>query len=172
MANIITEYPHFFTATILEWKKLLKPEKYKNIVVESMRFIVIDQRVIIYGFVIMTNHIHLIWQMNAGVTRSYLQRDFLKFTAQKIQRDLKKNHTQLLCHFFVNAKDRKYQFWERNPLSVEIWSENVLKQKLKYLHENPVKAELCRFPEEYKYSSALFYKTGIDNWGFLTHYRD
>jgi len=137
VANIITEYPHFFTATILEWKKLLKPEKYKNIVVESMRFIVIDQRVIIYGFVIMTNHIHLIWQMNAGVTRSYLQRDFLKFTAQKIQRDLKKNHTQLLCHFFVNAKDRKYQFWERNPLSVEIWSENVLKQKLKYLHENP-----------------------------------
>src|SRR6185369_13399740 len=102
---------------------------------ESMRFIVVDQRVIIYGFVIMTNHIHLIWQMNAGVTRSYLQRDFLKFTAQKIQRDLKKNHTQLLCHFFVNAKDRKYQFWERNPLSVEIWSENVLKQKLKYLHE-------------------------------------
>jgi len=74
--------------------------------------------------------------------------------------------------FLVNAKDRQYQFWKRNPLTVEIWSEKVLKQKLKYLHENPVKAGLCRFPEEYKYSSALFYKTGIDNWGFLIHYRD
>jgi len=71
----------------------------------------------------------------------------------------------------VNAKDRQYQFWKRNPLTVEIWSEKGLKQK-KYLHENPVKAGLCRFPEEYKYSSALFYKTGIDNWGFLIHYRD
>ena len=172
MAKIVTEYPHFFTATILEWKKLLKPDKYKDIIIESMRFLVNDKRVIIYGFVIMINHIHTVWQMNAGTKRSYLQRDFLKFTAQKIQRDLKKNHPKVLGHFFVNAKDRKYQFWERNPLSVEIWSEKVLRQKLKYLHENPVRAGLCRFAEEYKYSSALFYETGIDNWGFLTHYRD
>jgi REP-associated tyrosine transposase len=120
----------------------------------------------------MVNHIHTIWQMQAGTMRSSLQRDFLKFTAQKIQRDLKKKHLNVLSHFLVNAKDRKYQFWKRNPLSVEIWSEKVLKQKLRYLHENPVRAGLCKFPEEYKYSSALFYQTGIDNWAFLTHYRD
>jgi hypothetical protein len=57
-------------------------------------------------------------------------------------------------------------------LSIDIWSEDVLKQKLEYLHENPPGAALCKFAEEYKYSSALFYKTGIDSWGFLTHYRD
>ena len=170
VSKIITEYPHFFTATILGWKKLLKPDKYKDILIESMQFLATHQRVIIYGFVIMINHIHVIWQMNAGVKRSCLQRDFLKFTAQKIQRDLQKNHLRLLDHFFVNAKDRQYQFWKGNPLTVEIWSEKGLKHK-KYLHENPVKAGLCRFPEEYKYS-ALFYKTGIDNWGFLIHYRD
>jgi REP element-mobilizing transposase RayT len=172
MAKIITEYPHFFTATILEWKKLLKPDKYKDIIVNSMKFLVSRQRVIIYGFVIMINHIHIVWQMKAGISRSNLQRDFLKFTAQKIKRDLSKNHPQVLDCFFVDAKDRAYQFWERNPPSVEIWSEKVLEQKLKYLHENPVRAELCRFPGEYKYSSALFYKKGVDNWGFLTHYRD
>jgi putative transposase len=172
MGEIITEYPQFFTATVLEWKELLKPDKYKHIIVESMRFLVNDRRVIMYGFVIMINHIHLIWQMRAGIKRSNLQRDFLKFTAQEIERDLQKNHQRVLSHFLVNAKDRKYQFWERNPLSIEIWSEKVLKQKLRYLHENPVRAGLCKFAEEYKYSSALFYKTGIDNWGFLTHYRD
>lgn len=172
MAKIITEYPQFFTATILEWKTLLKLDKYKDIIVESMRFLINDKRAIIYGFVIMTNHIHLIWQMQAGIKRSNLQRDFLKFTAQELKRDLQKNHPQVLSHFSVNAKDRDYQFWERNPLSIEIWSEKVLKQKLKYLHENPVRSGLCKFAEEYKYSSALFYKTGIDNWGFLTHYRD
>lgn len=110
--------------------------------------------------------------MQPKIKRSHLQRDFLKFTAQKIKRDLEHNHPKVLFHFLVNAKDRKYQFWERNPLSVAIWSEKVLKQKLRYLHENPVRAGLCRFPEEYKYSSALLYKTGVDNWGFLTHYRD
>ncbi|MEI9946631.1 MAG: hypothetical protein WDN26_20715 [Chitinophagaceae bacterium] len=35
-----------------------------------------------------------------------------------------------------------------------------------------VGAGICKLPEEYKYSSASFYHTGIDNWGFLTHHRD
>jgi len=62
VSKIITEYPHFFTATILGWKKLLKPDKYKDILIESMQFLATHQRVIIYGFVIMINHIHVIWQ--------------------------------------------------------------------------------------------------------------
>ena len=47
-----------------------------------------------------------------------------------------------------NAKDRKYQFWERNPLSVEIWSEKVFLETLKYIHENPVRAGICMWPDE------------------------
>ena len=172
MANIITEYPQFFTATCLQWKKLLKPGKYKEIITGSMKFLTEENRVLIYAFVIMVNHIHIIWQMGAGKNRSDVQRDFLKFTAQMIKKDLVRNHPQVLSCFLVNAADRKYQFWERNALSVDIWSQKVFQQKLNYLHQNPVRAGLCLFPEQYKYSSALFYKTGIDNWGFLTHYRD
>jgi putative transposase len=172
MADIITEYPHFFTATNLEWKKLLIHDKYKNVVIESLRFLVNDKRVIVYGFVIMDNHIHVIWQLQAGRKRDDVQRDFLKYTAQLIKKDMIKNHAEDLKDFMVNAKDRKYQFWERNPLSIEIWSEKVLLQKLKYMHENPVRAGLCKYSDDYKYSSALFYKYGKDNWGFLTHLRD
>ena len=69
MPGIITEYPHFFTATNLEWKRLLSYDKYKDIIIESMRFMVKDKRVIIYGFVIMDNHIHVIWQLQAGKKR-------------------------------------------------------------------------------------------------------
>ena len=172
MAEYITEYPHYFTATNLEWKRLLTKEKYKDILIESMRFLVNDKRVIIYGFVIMDNHIHIIWHLQANKKREAIQRDFLKYTAQQIKKDMLINHPDDLGSFLVNAKDRKYQFWERNPLTVEIWSEKVLRQKLKYMHENPVRAGICRYPEQYKYSSALFYHTGIDNWGFLKHIRD
>jgi len=172
MSPLITEYPQFFTATILEWRKLLKPGKYKDIIIDSMRFLVTEKRVTIYGFVIMINHLHIIWQMKAAIKRSDVQRDFLKFTGQQIKKDMQKHHPNVLAAFGVIAGDRKYQFWERNSLSVDIWSEEVLKKKLRYLHENPVRARLCGFPEEYKYSSALLYKTGIDSWGFLTHYWD
>ena len=110
MAEIITEYAHFFTATNLEWKKLLLPDTRKDVIIESMRFIVEDKRVIIYGFVIMPNHIHVIWQMQAGKKRDAVQRDFLKHTAQEIKNDMLINYGQELKDYLVNAKDRKYQF--------------------------------------------------------------
>ncbi|MFT3948089.1 MAG: transposase [Agriterribacter sp.] len=171
MGNIITEYPNFFTAMNLEWKKLLAPDKYKDIIVNSLRFLVQENRIILNAFVIMPNHLHFIWQMKAGQKADAVQRDFLKFTAQRIKADLLKNHPQVLAHFKVNAKDRQYQFWERNPLSIELRTNTVYEQKLDYIHWNPVKAGLCKIPEDYKYSSAKFYETGIDEFGFITHYK-
>ncbi len=172
MAAIITEYPQFFTATNLEWKKLLQPDKYKDIVISSLRFLVNNKRAKVFAFVIMENHIHLIWQMMPDNDPEAVQRDFLKYTAQRIKKDLLQFHPEVLAHFKVAAKDREYQFWKRNALSIELRTDKVYQQKLEYIHWNPVKAAMCKLPEEYKYSSALLYQTGIDNWGFLTHHRD
>ena len=172
MPPIITDWPQFFTATNLEWKKLLQPDKYKDIVIDSLRFLVEGQRIRLFAFVIMTNHLHLIWQMKARINREAVQRDFLKYTAGKIKADLRRHHPNVFEQFFVDAKDRKYQIWERNALSIELRSHSVFLQKLNYIHHNPVRAGLCRLPEEYKYSSARFYESGIDEWGFLTHYED
>ena len=73
---MITEYPQFFTATMLEWKKLLAPDKYKDIIIDSLRFHVANKRIKLYGFVIMPNHLHLIWQMMDSIKQSDVQRDF------------------------------------------------------------------------------------------------
>ena len=81
-------------------------------------------------------------------------------------------HKNELIKFKVNAEDRKFQFWERNLLSVDLWTREVLIQKLNYLHQNPVRAGVSSAATDYKYSSALFYETGVNNWKFLTHYND
>jgi REP element-mobilizing transposase RayT len=120
----------------------------------------------------MDNHIHLIWQMMEGIKPQAVQRDFMKYTAQKIKQDLIKNHPAVLAHFKVDAKDREYQFWERNALSVELNTLEMLKQKLEYIHYNPVLAGLCNLPEEYKYSTARLYETGVNDWSFVTHYTE
>jgi hypothetical protein len=96
----------------------------------------------------------------------------LKYTAQQIKHDLQLNDPELLKNFFVGAADRAYQFWERNPLSIELRNHAVYRQKLDYIHLNPVRAGLCKYPEEYLYSSARFYETGVDDWGFLSHHLD
>ena len=136
MAIPITEYPQYFTATNLEWKRLLKPDKYKDIIISSLRFLVTDKRAKIFAFVIMDNHIHLIWQMMGDNDAEAVQRDFLKYTAQRIKKDLMMNHPKVLEHFKVEAKDREYQFWERNALSVELRRHEVFMQKLEYIHWN------------------------------------
>jgi REP element-mobilizing transposase RayT len=166
------EYVQFFTATILEWKDLLKQDKYKQIILNSLKFLVEQKRVKVYGFVIMINHIHIIWHIQPGHKRENIQRDFLKYTAQQIKSDLEKHHPKVLPSFLVNAKDRQYQIWERNPLSIDIWSREVLWQKLQYMHQNPVRAGVCQWPQEYYWSSALFYQTGTNNFEWLTHVMD
>ena len=95
---------------------------------------------------------------------------FSRVTAQTIKFDLIKNHPAVLKEFEVNLKDRKYQFWKRNPLSVDLFTPEVLVQKLDYIHENPVKAGLCKIPEEYGFSSASYYIRNESPYDFLSHY--
>jgi len=147
---------------------LLKQEKYKQIILDSLIFLVKHNRVKVFGFVIMDNHIHVIWQSMSGFSQKDNQQAFMKFTAQMIIKDLRNYHPKVLEHFEVNLKDRKYQIWERNSLSIELYTQSVFEQKLEYIHNNPVKAGLCLLPEDYKYSSAKYYISNQDDWFFLT----
>ena len=157
---------YFTTATILNWYPLLKDDIYKDVVIESFRFVVNNKRATIWAFVIMENHIHLIWQILAPFTLSDVRRDMLKFISQTIKNDLvRKGEYHILKNFVVRKSDRHLQIWQRNPLSIAILFEPVLQQKLNYIHRN-----LLRKGKDdiaYKYSSASFYATGIRNWDFL-----
>ena len=170
--NIPIHYPSFFTATILEWKPLLKHDKFKDIIIDSLEFLVKDNRVEIFGFVIMNNHIHLIWRITNEYEPIKVQQSFMKYTSQIMIKEMRNNHTKVLEHFKVNAKDRMYQIWERNSLSIELRSNDTLFQKLHYIHQNPVKAQLVEKAEDYYYSSASLYINNIGNWNFLNKWEE
>jgi len=163
------EYAEFITVTCLEWKPLLHNDRFKDIVTDSLSFLVKSKRVTVYAFVIMSNHFHLIWQMVGDNKREDVQRDFLKFTSQQILKILRYENSPVQNELIVNAKDRKRQVWERNSLGISLWSDAVIWQKLDYIHNNPVKPGLCKYAEDYKYSSAGFYCKGEKCWDFLTH---
>ena len=114
---------------------------------------------------------HIIWQAEDNHIINDVQHSFLKFTAQIMLKELRNHHTKVLKLFKVNAADRKYQIWERNALPVSLFSKPVFEQKLDYIHNNPVKANLVTAPEDYTYSSAAFYINSNDKWPFLSHYK-
>ena len=167
-----TYHPQFITATILEWKHLLKEDVFKDIIISSLQFLHKEGSIVIYAFVIMPNHLHMIWQIQDGYIQDKIQQRFLKFTAQQMKFKMIDEKNKMLSEFLIEAKDRTYQIWERNSLSIDLWTEKVFIQMLNYIHNNPCKHPwyLAKLPEEYKYSSAKFYYTGIDDFGFLTHY--
>jgi len=162
---------HFFTATIVNWKNVLSPF-HKQIIVESLNYLVDSKRITLYGFVIMPNHLHVIWETSEHEKYSDIQRDFLRFTGQQILKDFRTNKPKLYKEFEVNLQDRKHQVWQRNAKTVALEYRKVVEQKLDYIHHNPVQGKwrLVDDYTDYHYSSASFYEKGEHSFPFLTHY--
>ncbi len=167
--NYEDKFPEFITLTCYEWLALIKSNQEKEIIIESLRYLTQQNKIEVHAFVLMDNHMHLIWRIKKGYLRQNIQRDFLHHTAKQILKYLKDNHSEMINQLEVNLKDRKFQVWQRNSLSIELRTKEIYEQKLNYIHNNPVKAGICIFEEEYKYSSAKFYITNEKDWDFLKH---
>ena len=159
---------HFITATVVDWVDVFSRKIYKDIVIESLDFCIKNKGMILYGFVIMTNHIHMVVQSETGKL-SDLIRDFKKFTARNIldtiesepesRKDWMLKRFEFACR--SHSRNEKYQFWQYGNHPEEIFTEKFLWQKLDYIHLNPVRAEIVDKASHYLHSSASNYINGI-----------
>ena len=165
---------YFWTATINGWKHLLKQEEYKKVVIDSLQYLSDLGKIDVFAFVIMPNHIHLIWRINELNGKESPHSSFLKYTAHIFLKKLRCNRLGELQSYAVNASNKKYEFWQRDSLAIKLFSRKVAEQKLKYLHNNPLaeRWRLVRNPSKYFHSSALYYETHVKNFPFLKYLWD
>ena len=144
------------------------------VVINSLQYLVNNNLVRIYGYIIMPNRIHLLWYMLEQNGKESPAGSFAKFTAHQFKKYLAGIKTSKLSMYKSEKDDRQYQFWKRDPLAIPISTDDILIDKLSYIHNNPIKEKwsLCKYTEEYRWSSAKFYLTGEDEFGILTHFRD
>jgi putative transposase len=163
---------YFWNNTIKDWKPLLKKEKYKELIIEQLLWLKQRNKIVVYGFVIMPNHLHLLWELLEKNGKEMPHASFNKWTSSNFLSDLRQNHQQVLPFFEERTSERNYRFWQRDPLAVLMDTREKMEQKLDYTHLNPLQSHwnLASDPTEYKWSSAKFYETGIDDFGILTHY--
>ena len=161
-------WPQFYTATIQGWKHLLKEERFKMIIVDALQFLVESKKVKVNTFVIMDNHIHLIWQAMHGYLMKEVQTSFNKHTSKQFLKLLEDDKNIKL--YKVDSPDRKQHFWKRNSLGIELFTESAFLQKFNYIHDNPVTAGLCNHAEEYKFLAASFYLTRNREFDFVEYY--
>ncbi len=173
-SDMLLNEVYFWTITIVGWKHLLKQDKCKEIILESLYNLVSRKLIKVYGFVLMPNHLHLIWEMLMMNQKEMPDSSFTKFTAHSFKKDLSINHPKVLEVFKSEKYDRQYQFWQRDPLAIKILDKDMLIQKLNYIHLNPLNERwnLVARPEESKWSSANYYETGLDEFNILTHFMD
>jgi len=158
---------YFWTATIHNWYNLLADDSLKQTITGSLKKLSDEEKINVYGFVIMPNHIHLIWQQNGLNGKETPKGSFLKYTAHIFTR-----HLQVIgevSKYAVKQANKSHEIWQRDAMGVEIYSKAVAIQKLNYMHNNPLQDRwrLCKHGVEYHFSSARFYEYGIDDFGFL-----
>ncbi len=163
----------FWTATINNWHRLLMKDEYKNVIINSLTYLSEAGKIDVFGFVLMPNHIHLIWRINEMNGKETAQGSFLKYTAHEFKKMLKTDRDNNLAAYAVHASNKNFEFWQRDSLAVHIYTKEVAYQKLDYTHYNPCTEYwlLATNPCDYLYSSARFYEMGENNYSFLKDLR-
>ena len=174
----LTKELYFITTTVIDWMDVFTRPIYKRIVIDSLRYCQEHKGLQIYAWVLMTNHIHIIagagMQSQPNESQSQpnriligdIMRDFKKFTSKSIVKAIQdypqESRREWLLDrcWFRGNNDRKisqFKLWQDGYYSEEITSYDFYKQKLDYIHNNPVRQEIVQRPEEYLYSSARDY---------------
>jgi len=161
---------YFLTFTVIDWVDVFTRKEYKMEIVDSLNYCINHKGLIVYGWVIMSNHIHCIWQAKEGNKLSDIIRDFKKFTSKRIssmiEQGAESRKVWLLKKFEFAGKRlqriKKYKFWkdDNHAIYLDDLDTQLLEQKLDYIHNNPVNAMIVKEPHEYIFSSAIDYCDG------------
>ncbi len=153
---------YFTTHTIVEWLPVFMEIKYFQIIIDSLKYCQKNKGLHVFGYVIMLNHFHLIAQSYIGVRFQDVMRDMKKFTSKAISKELEKDNRKLLLYVFKKAAEnekgkRKYKIWQEDYHPQILYTNKVCRQKLAYMHNNPLRKGFVSKPEDWLYSSARNY---------------
>ena len=157
---------HFVTSTVVSWIDIFTRKRYKDILIESLDYCCKEKGLVVYGYVIMTNHMHLIIKAKDGYQLSEIIRDFKRHTSKTItheiiESNIESRKTWILQAFKFHALKSKnnshFQLWQKGFHPIELFSPKWIMRRLNYIHNNPVVAGIVDKAEDYVYSSARNY---------------
>lgn len=156
---------HFLTFTVVGWIDVFTRKEYKLQIVDSLNYCTEHKGMIVYAWCLMSNHIHLICRASEGHSLSDIIRDFKKFTAKAILKQIEdgpESRQKWMLNQFEYAgrnlkRITKYKFWKDDNHAIELNTNFLQDQKLEYIHQNPVKSLIVEEPQQYLFSSARDY---------------
>jgi putative transposase len=162
------EQVYFLTLTIVDWVDIFTRKDYKIIIVDSLNYCIEKKGLDVFGWVIMSNHIHLLVRAQSGFYLSHILRDFKKHTSKQIAAKIletgESRRDWLLDKFHFEAKRtgraKNYKIWRDDNHAILMDKTEWIDTRLNYIHMNPVRQLIVEKPEDYIFSSAIDYADG------------
>jgi len=156
---------YFVTTSIVRWQPVLRARVRCHLIIQSLKHCLAHKGLHLHGFVIMPTHAHYILSCDPGRLLSDIMRDFNTHTSREISASLQADGEFRLLRIFREAAEMErrgnsYKVWQTGFHPVSIETDRFFRQKLHYVHENPVRAGLVELAEEWEYSSARNYAYG------------
>ena len=157
--------PHelnFITFTVVNWIDVFIRREYNDCIMENLEYCMRHKGLEVFCFALMPSHLHLIVRSQRYPLGSVV-RDFKTFTSKILMERICSNRAESRRRWLIqdfksaglaNVLNRHHQFWQNTYYPVLLYSNEVISQKVDYIHENPVKAGFVSCPEHYFYSSA------------------
>jgi putative transposase len=156
---------YFASFAVVNWIDLFIRNEYKEILLASWRHCQAKKGLEIYGWCIMTSHVHMIIGTH-GDKLENIMRDMKKHTSAALKEAIRQHPAESRREWMLwmmekagkeNSQNTNFQLWQQDNHPIELFDDKILHQKLDYVHYNPVVAGIVENPEDYLYSSARDY---------------
>ena len=150
------EGTYFITSTIIEWIPVFTSKKYFEILIDALKFCRANKNLNLYAYVILDNHFHLVV---SGPNLSNIIQSLKRYTSRQIITLLQTQKKEWLLNQLAYFKKRHktesdHQVWQEGFHPALMQTDQMLMQKIVYIHNNPVKRGHVERPEHWLYSSA------------------
>jgi REP element-mobilizing transposase RayT len=145
------------TLQVVGWVDVFTRKENKDVIIENLKYCQVKKGLVIYAYVIMTNHIHLIVR-SENESLSDAIRDFKKYVSKKLKKQLLENYKEsrkdwMKVVFEYHAKFNKrvgaFQLWTHDNHAILLDTKEKFESRENYIHLNPVRAGIVRNPEDY-----------------------
>ena len=160
---------YFVSFATVYWIAVFVREEYCQVIIDSLDYARKNKGLEVYSWCLMPSHMHLIIRAqdnNPEVVQGKFKEYTSKQLCDQIENNIQESRKEWMLWMFEragkqssNVKDK--QFWQHHNKPIELWSPDVIDQKLDYIHQNPVEAGFIEEPEHWRYSSAMNYSGGV-----------
>jgi REP element-mobilizing transposase RayT len=164
-------YAYFVTWTVVDWLRLFDKDSYRQIVLDALNYLRTHKNTQLNAFVVMPTHIHAVLWPELEISLSDVTRDFKRFTSREISREANRQNDFEFTNVFKKARSENraqdvsaFQVWQEGSHPEAIFTEKFARQKIDYIHLNPIRAGLVKTSGEFPYSSARAYLFGEETY--------